>query len=66
MNAHRDHKEDFRNLTYAEQAKSISAQIANLSKSIRAHIRQAKLEGRNMDTVRQKCVGQVQRLLDRL
>ncbi len=66
MKAHKDHTKDFEDLTYAEQANSINAEMAYLPKAIRAHLRKAESEGRNKSTVRQKCINQVQRLLQRI
>jgi hypothetical protein len=66
MKAHKDHTRDFEELTFAEQAKSINAEMAYLPKAVRAHLRKAQTEGRNRNVVRQKCVNQVQRLLQRL
>ncbi len=69
MNKTRRHQDDtktFEELTFAEQAKAINIRIVGMERSIRAHLRRATQEGRNIDHVRQKCIDQVRRLLDRL
>ena len=66
MKAHKDHTRDFEDLTYAEQAKSINAEMAYLPKAVRAHLRKAQNEARDTNAVRQKCLNQVQRLLRRI
>lgn len=69
MPAHKNHTRDFDGrlgLTYSEQAKSINAAMAWCSKAMRAHIRRASDEGRDVDAVRAKCVSQVRRLLERV
>ncbi len=66
MKAHKDHTKDFEDMTYAEQAKSINAEMAYLPKAVRAHIRKAQNETRNTNTVKQKCINQVRRLLQRI
>ncbi len=63
------HKNDtltFEELSYAEQAKSISAQLVVLQRAIRVHARRAAEEDRNPEQTMLKCVGQVSRLLTRL
>lgn len=63
MKAHKGHTKDFKDLTYAEQAKSISAGMMYLRKAVEAHIRKAKSEERDTNNVQQKCVEQIRRLL---
>jgi hypothetical protein len=62
LKAHKDHTKYFKDLTYAEQAKSINAIMANLSKTVRAHMRKAK----DKNKAKQKCLNQVKRLLKRI
>jgi hypothetical protein len=62
--AHKGNTADFRNLTFAEQAKSINAGIVNLQKAIQHHIQHAP-PGKQED-VNKKCINQVHRLLGRL
>ncbi len=65
----RRHKNDtktFEELSYAEQAKSISAQLVVLQRSIRAHTRRSEEENRNSEETMLKCIGQVARMLSRL
>ena len=67
--ATRRHKSDtrtFQELNYAEQAKSISAQLVVLQRAIRAHARRAEEEDRHPEQTMLKCVGQVSRLITRL
>lgn len=65
----RRHKSDtrtFEELSYTEQAKSISAQLLVLQRAIHAHARRAEEEGRNPGETMLKCIGQVSRMLTRL
>lgn len=66
MKAHKDHTRDFEDLTYAEQAKSINAEMAYLPKAVRAHLRKAQNKERDTNAVKQKCINQVQRMLRRI
>jgi len=66
MKAHQSHTKDFEELTYDEQAKSINAQMANLGKAINAHLRKAESEGREVEDVRKKCIGQANNLVQRI
>lgn len=69
MNRTRRHQGDtktFEELTFAEQAKAINIRVVGLERSVRAHMRRASQEGRNTGQVRQKCVEQLHRLLQRL
>jgi len=69
MPGRRRHKDDtkaFDELTFAEQAKSINAQIVELQRAIGAHLRRAGNEGRNAGRVHEKCISQLRRLLDRV
>ncbi len=64
--AHKKHTKDFDGLTYSEQAKSINAAMAWCSKAMRAHLRRAQADGRDIDAVRVKCLNQLNRLLSRV
>jgi hypothetical protein len=70
MPAHKNHLKNFYNpppsLTYSEQAKSINAAMAWCSKAMRAHMRKAREEDRDVDAVKEKCINQVRRLLTRV
>ncbi len=66
MKAHQGHTKDFEELTYAEQAKSINAYMAFLGRAVNAHLRKAEHEGRDTNTVREKCVRQAKSLLKRI
>ena len=60
----RRHKSDtrtFSEMTFAEQARSINAQLAILGKAMRAHLRATKVRRR----AKQKLIKQAQGLLDR-
>lgn len=64
---HRGDTRTFEELDFAEQAKSISAQIVVLQRAIRAHARRTGMESnRDADQTMLKCIGQVSRLLTRL
>ena len=60
--AHKDHTKQFGELSFAEQAKSITATINNLSKAINRHVQDAE----DPEETKKKCVKQVHRLLGRL
>lgn len=66
MKAHKNHTKDFEELTYVEQARSINATMAYLPKAIRAHLRKEENERPGKNQVRQKCIKQAVRLLDRI
>ena len=63
---HEDDTKTFDELTFAEQAKSINAQIVELQRSIAPHLRRADNEGRNVGRVHEKCISQLRRLLGRV
>ena len=56
------HKKEFRALTFAEQAKSITATINNLQAAIEHH---AEHSPRRLETI-EKCLAQIDRLRQRL
>ena len=60
--AHKGNKKTFEQLTYEEQAKSITAMINNLGNAIQRHAKDAK----NPAETKAKCVKQVHRFLGRL
>jgi hypothetical protein len=66
MKSHQNNSKTFEELTYAEQAKSISAQILSLERAIIAHKRRAAAENRNVTETHTKLVEQVERLLNRI
>lgn len=62
------HKQDtktFAQLTFAEQANSINAQITVLQRAIIHHVNGCKTSKKRSE-VREKCLAQVNRLLGRL
>ncbi|MHC1737976.1 MAG: hypothetical protein AB9882_08220 [Ignavibacteriaceae bacterium] len=67
MKEHKDHTKTFEELTYNEQAKSITAQINVIVAAIRAHMRRAQTEeNRDFQQTRLKCIGQLMRAVLRL
>ena len=66
MNEHKKKKKTFEELTYNEQAKSITAQINVIVAAIRAHMRRAQTENRDTHQTRLKCIGQLMRAVLRL
>ncbi len=69
MNRTRRHQGDtktFGELTFAEQAKAINIRVVGLERSVRAHLRRAAQQGRDVEAVRRKCINQLRRLLNRL
>ena len=63
---HKNDTKTFEELSYAEQAKSISAQLNVLQKAIRAHTRRAEEEGKRPEETMLTCIAQVARMLGRL
>ncbi len=59
---HKGDTKEFRELTFAEQAKSITASINNLQAAIVHHVHHSP----RREATKAKCLGQVRRLLDRL
>lgn len=69
MNHTRRHQGDtktFEELTFAGQAKAINVRVVGFERAVRAHMRRAARDGRNIEQVRAKCIDQIRRLLDRL
>lgn len=64
MKEHKDHTRTFSELTFQEQAKSITATINNLQRAINYHIRNSSSSRRNQ--TRNKCLKQINRLMGRL
>lgn len=62
--AHKRNTENFDELTYAEQSSSITAQINNLSRQIKAHVRRAKKDGK--ENPLKKNIESVKRMLTKL
>ena len=65
MPAHSNDTLTFEELSYAQQASSISAQILSLEKAMNAHIRRAIQEDKNSSELRENLISQLQRLLNR-
>jgi len=59
---HKADTKQFMEMDYAEQAKSITAQINVLSKAIKHHVARS----RKQNETRKKCLLQIQRMLGRL
>jgi hypothetical protein len=69
MSMDRRHQNDTKNfdeLTFSGQAKAINIRVVALQRCIVAHERRAENESRDVNAVRGKCKGQIQRLLNRL
>ncbi len=64
MEAHKDNTMAFEELTFAEQAQSLNAQIQNLKAGIIAHRRRAKSEQKEDST--QKYASQLEKLIAEL
>lgn len=66
MTAHSNNTKTFGELTYAQQASSISSQILSLERAIIAHERRAEEENRNVAELRTQLIAQVQRMVERI
>lgn len=64
--AHKQETATFDELTFADQAKSINAQVAILKKAIKANIKRAKTEGRDIEKLKTKRYEQIIRLSESL
>ena len=65
----RRHKQDtatFAELDFMGQVRSINSQVAVLKKSISHHLRNADLDGRDVNAIRAKRVEQLERLARQL
>lgn len=56
----------FEELTFKEQAQSITASINSLERMINSHIRRAREEDRDVDNIRERRLDQVQRMISRI
>ena len=63
---HQGDTKTFEELTFAEQAKSINIHVVGLERSIRAHLRRANRERRDVIQVGNICKNQLRCLLGRL
>ncbi len=66
MSAHRNNTKTFEELDYAQQARSISAQILSLERAMLAHKRRATAENRNVAELHTQLITQVQRMIVRI
>ena len=68
MQRHKNDTKTFEELDFAEQAKSISAQILVLEKAIKLHVNNYNEKKNDPDQVktRQKCIDQLTRMISRL
>ena len=64
--SHQDNTKTFEQLTFAEQAKSITAMTNNLKAAVKAHIRKAMAEERDAPTVLKERIAQITRMRDSL
>jgi len=56
----------FDELSFEDQARSISGQISVLNKAINAHLRKANEKQKDQNEILLKCIGQLARLIDRI
>lgn len=56
----------FEELTFKEQAQSITASTNSLERMINSHIRRAREENRDVDDIRERRLEQVQRMISRI
>ena len=64
--AHQNGLSEFRDLDFAEQAKSISALTNGLGRSINANLRAGASERRDVEAIRKKRINQIKRMIDRI
>ena len=57
---------EFGQLSWKEQASSITATILQVERAVKAHVARATREGRDASAARRKCISQVMRMLIRL
>jgi hypothetical protein len=63
---HGTSEESFENLSFSNQAKSLSGQIRTTERAILAHLRKAAFEGKDVIEIRKICIGQLERMTKRL
>ena len=63
---HQDSQKTFEELTFAEQAKSITAMTNNLKAAVKAHVRKSKTEKRDAPTILKERIAQITRMRDSL
>lgn len=63
---HRRDTAEFGQLSWKEQASSLSATILQLERAVKSHIARAKREGRDVLAARRKCLRQLMRMILRL
>ena len=56
---------EFEDMTFEEQAKSISATINSIGKMIDSNVRRGIEEGRNAEEILEKRLDQIQRMIDK-
>jgi hypothetical protein len=56
----------FEELSFKEQAQSISASINSLERMINSHVRRAREENRDIEDIRERRLEQVQRMINRI
>jgi len=66
MKAHQGHTKDFEELTYAEQAQSINAQMLNLGTQIEVHLRKAETDGHDIESAKVKFAEHAKKLAARI
>ena len=63
---HKGNTKGFSQMTWKEQASSISASILYLERAVKSHINLAIKDSRDANAVRKKCIRQIIRMLLRL
>lgn len=59
-------EKSFEELSYAGQAKSLNAQILIIEKAIKAHVKRAQVEGKNIVEMKVKYLKQLNKLIKAL
>jgi hypothetical protein len=63
---HGMNEKSFEELSYADQARSLNAQIKVVKKAINAHLRKAQIEGKNFKETKSKYVLQLDKIIEGL
>ena len=56
-------EKSFEELSFANQAKTLNAQIGNIERGINAHLRKAQVEGKNSIESKKKYILQLERII---
>ena len=63
---HGMNEKSFEELSYADQARSLNAQIIVFEKAIKAHLRKAQIEGKNFNETKSKYILQLNNIIQGL